>query len=177
MKSVKDNTRSFLVKCLVFTAFGGMLVSCQSGEPAESSAEKENESSQTAAVAQSSADAAPAGERPPRQETQTLMVYYFHTTARCYSCNMIENLTKDAVETGFPDDLEKGRIQFKAVNIESSGNEHFAEDYKLYTKSVVLSQRKDGKEAQWKNLDQVWTLLRDKEKFTNYITREVKAML
>ena len=106
-----------------------------------------------------------------------LIVYYFHTNFRCRSCTMIENLTKQAVNTGFTDQLKTGRIEIKVINIEEPENEHYVQDYKLYTKSVILSDRTDGKEQNWKNLDKVWTLLGDENKFIDYIQTEVKAQL
>jgi len=63
------------------------------------------------------------------------------------------------------------------INIEEKGNEHFAQDYQLYTKSVVLSFVKGGKEVKFKNLEQVWQLLRDKDKFYNYIKSETQSFL
>jgi acetone carboxylase gamma subunit len=47
----------------------------------------------------------------------------------------------------------------------------------LYTKSVVLSLVKAGKEVKWKNLDKVWHLLRDKDKFYQYIKTKVQKFL
>lgn len=112
-----------------------------------------------------------------KQEQRKLVVYYLHGTFRCPSCNKIENLTKAAVEQGFADQIKKGRVEMKVLNVEESGNEHFVEDYKLYTKSVILSDLRDGKEAKWKNLDQIWTLLGSDEKFIEYIQKEVKTYL
>ena len=111
------------------------------------------------------------------QRERKLIVYYFHTNFRCHSCITIEKLTRQAVNEGFADQLKNGRIEFKEINVEETGNEHFADDYKLYTKSVILSDMKSGKEASWKNLDKVWTLLRDEQKFINYVQTEVKALL
>jgi len=50
-------------------------------------------------------------------------------------------------------------------------------DYELYTKSVVLSETKNGKEVRWKNLDKVWTLLGDEAAFKKYVRDEVSAYL
>jgi hypothetical protein len=108
---------------------------------------------------------------------QKLVVYYLHGTYRCASCNKIERLTKTAVEQGFADQIRQGRIEMKSINVEESGNEHFVDDYKLYTKSVILSDLKDGKETTWKNLDQIWTLLTSDEKFISYIQKEIKSFL
>lgn len=113
----------------------------------------------------------------PKAAQEKLVVYYFYTTYRCHSCTMIENLTKTAVEAGFKDLLASGRVEFKGINIEQPGNEHYVQDYKLYTKSVVVSDIKDNKETRWKNLDQVWQLLGNENKFIEYVQREVKTYL
>ena len=51
------------------------------------------------------------------------------------------------------------------------------EDYKLYTKSLVISKIKDGKEAEYKNLEKVWDYLDNKEAFYNYVKEEVTKFL
>ena len=112
-----------------------------------------------------------------RKEGKLLVVYYFHTNFRCHSCIMIEKLTRQAVNEGFADQLKNGRIELKEINVEEAGNEHFTDDYKLYTKSVILSDVKNGKEASWKNCEKVWTLLGNEQKFIDYIQSEVKALL
>ena len=106
-----------------------------------------------------------------------LTVYYFHGNYRCHSCTMIENLTKQAVNSGFAKELKNGRMELQIINIEEPGNEHFAQDYKLYTKSVILSDKANGKEQSWKNLEKVWSLLGDPDKFIDYIQTEVQTLL
>ncbi|UCD63063.1 MAG: hypothetical protein JSW34_09925 [Candidatus Zixiibacteriota bacterium] len=110
---------------------------------------------------------------PPR-----LIAYYFHTTRRCATCKKLEAYTREAIETGFAEQLKSGVLSFLAVNIDESDNEHFRKDYQLYTKSVILSERKDGEEVKWKNLDQIWQLVRgDKAVYLQYIQDEVTAAL
>lgn len=107
---------------------------------------------------------------------EVLRVYYFHTSYRCPSCLKIERYTKEAVEDSFEVALENGSMDFKQINIEEKGNEHYADDYKLYTKSVVLSEKIDDTEKEWKNLDQVWELLRNEDKFKSYIVSEIQKI-
>lgn len=111
------------------------------------------------------------------QSERKLIVYYFHTNFRCHSCVTIEKLARQAVTDGFSNELKNGRIEFREVNVEENGNEHFTKDYELYTKSVILSDMKNGKEASWKNLEKVWQLLQNEQKFIDYIQTEVKALL
>jgi hypothetical protein len=106
-----------------------------------------------------------------------VLAYYFHTTRRCTSCRKIEAYTSEAITSGFAAELDDGRLVFQAVNIEEEPNEHFIDDYKLFTKSVVLVDERSGEQAAWKNLPRVWELLGDKEAFIRYIQGETREYL
>lgn len=106
-----------------------------------------------------------------------VIAYYFHGSFRCYTCTNMEKFSREAIEANFKDDLVSGRIEFKAVNVEERGNEHFVNDYQLYTKSLILSLVKDGKEVRSKNLDKIWQLARNKQKFIDYVTGEVSEFM
>ncbi len=106
-----------------------------------------------------------------------LVAYYFHGNMRCVTCRTIEAYATEAVETGFPEALKDGRLEFRVVNIEEPGNEHLIQDYQLTTRSVVLVQFADGKQEQWKNLQRVWQLVRDKEAFLKYVQDETRSYL
>jgi len=106
-----------------------------------------------------------------------VVVYYFHTTYRCFSCHKIEQYTKEAVEEYFKDKLTSGKLVFKPVNVDKKENKHFINDYQLYTKSVILSLVKDGKEVKYNNLAKVWHYFGNKQQFFNYIKSEVNKYL
>ena len=103
--------------------------------------------------------------------------YYFHGNLRCSTCHKLEQYSKEAIETNFKDALSSGKLEFKAVNVEERGNEHFAQDYQLYTKSLVISLVKDGKEVKSKNLAKIWDYVGNKQKFYDYVTEEIKNFL
>lgn len=103
--------------------------------------------------------------------------YYFHGSFRCPTCLNMERYSKETIEMNFKDALASGRLKFKAVNVEDSGNEHFVNDYQLYTKALILSLIKDGKEIKSKNLTRIWEYARNKQKFVNYVTEEVNNFL
>ena len=117
------------------------------------------------------------GKKQDTVKERKLIVYYFHTNYRCHSCITIERLTRQAVTEGFADQLKNGRIEFKMINIEEPGNEHFVDDYKLYTKSVILSDVNNGRETGWRNCEKVWPLLGNEQKFIEYIQSEVRTLL
>jgi len=112
-----------------------------------------------------------------RLEKARTVVYYFHGNVRCYSCKKIEAYTREAIQSGFPEELKNGSLELKTINVEESAHEHFVQDFQLYTRSVVLERRLDDKQQQWKNLDQVWNLIRSKADFIDYVQKETIAMM
>ncbi len=115
--------------------------------------------------------------RATRQIEHHVVAYYFHGNVRCASCLKIEAYTKEAIDSAFGETLRSGLLEWRLVNTDSSQNEHFLEDYQLYTRSVVLSDVHKGRETRWKNLDKVWDLLGDQAKFRTYIQDEVRLFL
>lgn len=125
----------------------------------------------------------PNSEQPAmslREETaqpNQIIVYYFHGSARCATCYRIEQYSREAVERNFKNELGSGKVVFKVVNVEEKGNEHFTNEYQLYTKSLVLSLVKDGKENKFQNLTKVWEYVGNKQKFYDYVKTEVDNYL
>jgi len=85
----------------------------------------------------------------------------------------MEQYAKQAIEENFKDELADGVLVVKTVNVEKKENEHFVNDYQLYTKSLIISRVENGKEIQHKNLTKIWEYVSDKKKFFNYVTAEV----
>ena len=106
-----------------------------------------------------------------------VIVYYFHGSFRCITCTNMEKYSQEAIEGNFKDALASGKLEFRAVNVEDKGNEHFVNDYQLYTKSLILSRVKDGKEVKSKNLDKIWQLVSNKQKFIDYVISELNAFM
>jgi len=109
-----------------------------------------------------------------KTQSSKLIAYYFHGTFRCSTCRTIEQYSHDAIQTYFAKELGSGKLEFRPVNVDEPENKHFIQDYQLVTRSLVLSLVSDGKEMKWKNLPDVWKLMRDKEKFYQYVKDEVE---
>jgi len=105
------------------------------------------------------------------------IVYYFRANLRCSNCYKIEQYTTESIDKFFAGELESGELVYKVINIDEEENRHFVDDYGLYTKSVVVSQIKDGKELDYKNLVKIWEYLENKESFYGYIKDEVSIFL
>ena len=106
-----------------------------------------------------------------------VIAYYFHGAARCPTCHKLEQYSQEAIEANFKDARASGKLEFKVVDVEDKGNEHFVDDYQLYTKSLVLSLVKDGKETKWKNLDKIWEYVGNKQRFLDYVKAGVADFL
>lgn len=106
-----------------------------------------------------------------------LVVYYFHGNARCSTCIKFEDYTNRTMMEEFADQLEDGSIKWVVLNVDDPENEHYRDRYQLYTRAVIISERVNGQETRWKDLKDIWTMVRDEADFRNYIKSEVNAWL
>lgn len=109
--------------------------------------------------------------------TEYLLVTYFHGNARCVTCRKMEAFAKEALDSTFAKEQASGVVKWRTVNFDDDGNEHFLCDYKLFGQALILSWMKDEKEIEYANLDQIWQLVRDKEKYLAYVRTEVTGQL
>ncbi len=108
-------------------------------------------------------------------ENKTI-VYYFHGTKRCVTCNKIEALTQKAVEETFPDEIKRGKMEIRGVNVENPENEHFVQDFQLSMKTVVVAKYDNGEIKDWKKCDKVWNLVNSPTDFKKYIVTRTNAI-
>jgi hypothetical protein len=106
-----------------------------------------------------------------------IIVYYFHTTRRCQSCMKAERLARETVEKFFQEQLDSKKIVFLPINTDEPENRHYIEDYKLFSKSLILSMVRDGREVKSKNLTEIWQLIYNDEGFYNYVKAEIESYL
>ena len=118
----------------------------------------------------------PVGESREASESQVWVTYYY-TSYRCPTCKKLETYSRQAIEEGFPAELEEERIVFRTLNLDEPENSRYVEEYKLVTKSLIVSLNRNGKEIKWKNLPDIWKLVGDQEKFGEYVRRETQSFL
>lgn len=131
---------------------------------------------------QTSTHPQPAVEENGQEETSAsvsarVLVYYFHGTTRCATCRKLEAFSSEAVRQAFSEELQKGQLKWQILNIDEPENEHFVEDYQLYTRSLVVARVSGGKGTEWKNLERIWELVGDKAAFMKYVQDEIRAYL
>ena len=120
-----------------------------------------------------SADVAETPKTDVKPASHYISVPYFHIPARCPTCHKIEKLSSQAVNANFADELKTGKVVWWVINVDEPENQHYNTDYQLYTKSLIISEVKDGKEVRWKNLEKIWTYVRNEEKFEDYVKTKI----
>jgi len=128
----------------------------------------------------------PAGVAPPASRTAQakagipaprVIAYYFHGTARCVTCKKIEAFAREAIGESFLDAIKDGRLEVRSVDYEEPENEHFLDDYRLPSLSLVLVDPRMKGPSSWKILQGVWQLNDDKPAFVAYVKDEVGKFL
>ena len=119
----------------------------------------------------------PSGDEGTAASAQTprFVVYYFHGNMRCATCRKLEAYSEEAITAGFKEELERGALAFRAVNVDEDQNKHFVKDFQLTNKSVVVVEYSEGKVARFSNLNEIWQRVGDKDDFLKYVrdsTRE-----
>lgn len=121
-------------------------------------------------VAKKTGDTTPAESVAAKSDA--LIVYYFHRTQRCSTCKAIERLIQTALANKYPKELANGAVVFKSMNIDIPENAYVIKDFELASGTVVL--QKNGK---YEKLDQIWTLIREPEKFISYIQEQTAKQM
>jgi hypothetical protein len=121
--------------------------------------------------------AQPAAVAQPVAGNNRVVVYYLHGNKRCTNCILFEEYTTEAINNGLADKLQDGTLELKILNTDEPENAHFVTDFQLTTKAVVVVKYKDGVQTNWKNLDKIWNLVKNKDEFIKYIQTETKTYL
>ncbi len=108
---------------------------------------------------------------------EQIVAYYFFGNQRCPTCMKIESYTEKSLKNYFQGEMDSNLIEWKPVNVELPGNEHFIHDFQLDVKMVVLARMNNGELEDWKKLEKVWTLTGNREAFLDYIKAETEAYL
>jgi hypothetical protein len=106
-----------------------------------------------------------------------VIAYYFYGNIRCPTCLTIEKYSRVAIREAFSQELDSGLLEWRPTNVELKENEHFNDDYKLVTRSLVFVEYRDRKQVKWKNLDKIWDLVENQPKFFEYVQSEMRTFL
>lgn len=113
--------------------------------------------------------------KAPAPAEDKVIVYYLHATFRCVTCNTIERLAKEVVETQFAEALAAGRIAWYEGDFQVE--EDLAKRFDVVSSCVVVAKRVYGKETDFQRLDEVWTLVDKPAEFGEYIAGAIRKYL
>lgn len=113
----------------------------------------------------------------PVAPAHQVLVTYFTTDQRCPTCLKIEKQAKAAVESAFARQLASGEVRFETKNFDRDDNKDLIRRYDLSFKTVVISNRRNGREVDWAKFDKVWDLVGDPEAFAAYLQEGIRKHL
>lgn len=65
-------------------------------------------------------------------------VFYFHLTRRCVTCQAVENVSRDAVEELYAEEIKNGKVVFRTLNIEDKSAKPEAERAKATGQCLLI---------------------------------------
>ncbi|MEI6683491.1 MAG: nitrophenyl compound nitroreductase subunit ArsF family protein [Bacteroidota bacterium] len=65
-------------------------------------------------------------------------VYYFHFTRRCMTCQNVEKVSKNAVETLYPEKVRGGQVSFQSINLDEKTGEAIGAKYKIEGQTLIV---------------------------------------
>lgn len=104
-----------------------------------------------------------------------VIVYAVHMTFRCPECNQIEWFARALVENEFKDQLDRGEMEFRAVDYMQ--NTEFALRYNISSSTIVISKIVNGEETGFKRLDEVWTKVGNRDEYFDYVRAAILESL
>jgi len=104
-----------------------------------------------------------------------VVVYYMHTTFRCVTCNLVESMGKELVDTKYADAVKADRLEWRAANYQD--NEQLAARYKVGGNMIVVAKFQDGKEVASKRLDRVMELANKRDEYMSYVRQGIDEIL
>lgn len=72
------------------------------------------------------------------QTSEDIQVYYFHNTARCATCNAVENETKIALEMFYADKMKTGAMDFTSLNLQEDEGKEMAQTLHVSGQTLLI---------------------------------------
>lgn len=80
----------------------------------------------------------------PNLDGPSVLLFNFHSTNRCVSCNAIEANTKKTIETYFAKEMQEGRVKMMVFNVDDDVNAAIAETFQATGTSLFLVEVLNG---------------------------------
>lgn len=71
-------------------------------------------------------------------QTVETMVYYFHYSHRCATCNAVEDVAKSSLSELYPELVKEGKIGFQSLNLEEKDGEALGEKLEVAGQELII---------------------------------------
>lgn len=122
-------------------------------------------------------DSAKTDDSAKAAPAERVVVMYFHRTKRCPTCLKMGGYSEEAVTSGFADEIKSGKVEFHFIDFQDKKNEELVKGYQIAGPTLIVAKVSDNKVAEQKNLKEMWTKVRDKDAFIDYVQSNVKEYL
>ena len=126
-----------------------------------------------ACVAATYASTAVAADRP----ADRVVAMYFHRTQRCPTCLKMGSYTEEAIKTGLAAQLEKGSVELHFIDFQNKKNAALTKGYKITGPALIVAKVEANKVKKYKDLKDIWTKVREKSQFIEYVDENVQAYM
>lgn len=107
-----------------------------------------------------------------------LLIYYFHLTHRCNTCQTIEATTKKILDTYYSKELKEGIIVFQSFNCELPENKKLVDKYQAYGATLAFTPLINGKEAGIDDLTSfAFSKIRNEQAFTEGLMEKINEYI
>jgi thiol-disulfide isomerase/thioredoxin len=119
------------------------------------------------------ADAVSAADVPKDR----VVVMYFHRTERCPTCRTMGSYTEEAVKEGFAKEIKAAKVAIHFIDFQDKKNAAYTKGYNVTGPTLIVAKVSGKKVVEYKNLQDMWSFVADKEAFVGYVRTNVEAYL
>jgi hypothetical protein len=80
-------------------------------------------------------------------EVDRIEILFFQSPQRCVICDNIETRTKELLDSLYSNEIAKGDMVYKIIEISKKENENIVDKYEAAWTSLFINRWKDGKET------------------------------
>ncbi len=110
-------------------------------------------------------------------KTNQIEVIDFYGTHRCITCKAIEASAKHTIDTYFTEEVKKGTVSFKTVNVDDDANYNIAKKFEATGTALFLNVIVNGKETKIDLTDFGFEYGRNQEKFSSELKIKIENEL
>ena len=106
---------------------------------------------------------------------ERVVAMYFHRTERCPTCQKMGSYSEEAVKTGFAEEVKDGSVAFYYIDFQNKKNAKLKKGYDVSGPALIVAKIKGKKVKEFKDLEDIWTNVADKQAFIKYVQEHISA--